>query len=61
MRLFKRQGTNAWFLAAYRVGSQRPAKPDELKVTEVGGQHMTIRLAVDGKVYEHRVPRLLQR
>jgi len=61
MRLFKRQGRNAWFLAVYRVGSRRPAQFDELKATEVLEEQMMINLALDGRSFEHRIPRLLER
>jgi len=57
MRLFKRQGTNAWFLAAYRL-VQKPGEPVELKVAPGGAGQMAITLRLDGKGSQHTVPRL---
>jgi hypothetical protein len=57
MRLFKRQGTNAWFLAAYRIVA-KPGDPAELKVLPAGPDKMGITLRVGGRVFRHTVPRL---
>ena len=57
MRLFKRHGTNAWFLAAYRVVAQS-GDPAELKVLPAGPEQLDITLRVAGKVFQHTVPRL---
>jgi hypothetical protein len=57
MRLFKRQGTNAWFLAAYRL-APKPLEPVELKVAPGGAGQMAITLWSDGKVFQYTVQRL---
>ena len=56
MRLFKRQGNAAWFLAVYRIGA-KPG-PAELKVAPAGAAGMTVTLRLDEKVLQHTVPRL---
>ena len=57
MRLFKRQGTNAWFLAVYRLMA-KPGEPAELKVARDGAERMAITLRLGRKVLQHTVPRL---
>ena len=47
MRLFKRQGTNAWFLAAYRL-VPKPDEPVELKVMPLSQQKMEIAVRIRG-------------
>jgi hypothetical protein len=57
MRLFKRHGTNAWFLAAYRIVA-KPGELAELKVAPAGPEKTDIALRVGGRVFQHAVPRL---
>ena len=57
MRLFKRQGTNAWFLAAYRIVA-KPGDPAELKVLPAGPEKMDIALRVGERLFQHTVLRL---
>ena len=57
MRLFKRHGTNAWFLAAYRIVA-RPTDLAELKVLPAGPGQMDITLRVGGRLFQHTMPRL---
>ncbi|HOX57596.1 MAG TPA: alginate lyase family protein [Verrucomicrobiota bacterium] len=57
MRLFKRHGTKAWFLAAYRL-VPKPDEPAELKVSPAGTESMNISLRSGGHTFKHAVPRL---
>ena len=57
MRLFKRHGTNAWFLAAYRIVAH-PDDPAELRVEPRGPEQLDITLRADGRLFQHTVPRL---
>jgi hypothetical protein len=57
MRLFKRQGTNAWFLAVYRL-VPKSDEPVELKVAPGEAERLAITLRLDGKVFQHTVPRM---
>jgi hypothetical protein len=57
MRLFKRQGTNAWFLATYRLADTSGSSTG-LKVTPAGPDRMSISLRVGEQVFQHAVPRL---
>jgi len=56
MRLFKRHGTNAWFLAVYRLGA-KPG-PAELKVAPANAVKMTVTLRPGKEVLAHTTPRL---
>lgn len=56
MRLFKRHGTNAWFLAVYRLGA-KPG-PAELKVAPTNAVKMTVTLRPGKEVLAHTTPRL---
>ncbi len=55
MRLFKRRGRTAWFLAVYRLGAN--AAPAELKVVPASAARMTVTLRIDEKLLQHTVPR----
>jgi hypothetical protein len=57
MRLFKRQGTNAWFLAAYRF-VDKPGEPVELKSTASGPDNTDIAVRAGERTSVHTVPRL---
>ena len=57
MRLLKRHGTNAWFLAAYRLAG-KPADLAELKVLPSGPGRTDITLRIEGRVFQHTVQRL---
>jgi len=58
MRLFKRQATNAWFLASYRILGSRSQKPVELKAMPGGAGQVALTLQWDGKLFRHLAPRL---
>ncbi len=57
MRLVTRRGTNAWFLALYRIVS-RPAEPAELSVGLAAAADPGITLRVGGKVFRYPLPPL---
>ena len=57
MRLFKRSGTNAWFLAVYRLVST-PAEPAEASIAPAGPKTLDVTLSLSGRVAHHTVPRL---
>jgi hypothetical protein len=57
MRLFKRQGTNAWFCAAYRL-VPKPGEAVELSVPPSGREQLNVMLRAGGTVSRHTVPRL---
>ena len=57
MRLFKRQGTNAWFLAVYRL-VDKPGDAVELKITASGPDNMDIAVRAGERTSLHTVPRL---
>jgi hypothetical protein len=56
MRLFKRQGTNAWFLAVYRLAT-RPDEDMELTVTPAGSEQVDITLRTSAGTHRHRLMR----
>jgi hypothetical protein len=55
MRIVTRRGTNAWFLAIYRLGAS-PDEPVELAVTPAGAGQTEITLRLGGGAYRHRFP-----
>jgi hypothetical protein len=57
MRLLKRQGTNAWFLAAYRI-VPKASEAAELAVAPAGAGNVEVTVRASGKVYRHMVRRL---
>jgi prepilin-type processing-associated H-X9-DG protein len=57
MRLIKRRGTNAWFLAAYRIVA-RPGEAAELSVMPVGAEETDIALRMEDKVFRYRLRKL---
>jgi hypothetical protein len=57
MRVLQRQGTNAWFLAAYRL-VPAAGTAAELKVTPSASGNMEVSLQESGRVHRHLVKRL---
>ena len=55
MRLLRRHGTNAWFLAAYRLVTKMGERV-ELEVTPDGVERRVITLQLGDKVFQHTVP-----
>ncbi len=56
MRLFKRHGTNAWFLALYRLGSQGEDVHWQADQTEAACTQIV--LTAGEQTTRHRLPRL---
>ena len=56
MRLVNRRGTNAWFLAVYRLVAT-PDEPAGLGVAPAGPDQVEITLQLAGRAYRHRFPR----
>ena len=54
MRLFRRRGTNAWFLAVYRIVA-RSDESAELTVAPAGAGKADIALRVSGGAFHHLV------
>lgn len=57
MRLFKRHGTNAWFLADCRIAA-RSADPAELRILTASLERMDITLRVGGHAFQQTVRQL---
>ena len=56
MRMVTRRGTNAWFLAVYRLVAS-PQETAGLEVAPAGPDQVEITLHLAGRTYHHRLPR----